>query len=240
MNAITIVAENPEAKESFMSDNSDTSNVCRRRFLALAGSVAAASAFAAGKDAESTPPLPPPATPYDVTIDVTTNPISYSYKILSGPPQPAYRLKVKEGDTVTWTVKSPGPRHCAAIVFKKDTPLIDRNGRPMYTVLWSERVETPKGPQVIIDPDATGLYEYSVAILDEGTQVNYTDDPKIIVGSGGLSGEAQLALAKEALRDAAQLEPSRRREIENIEKQVEHVIDELNDLKSTATEHAKE
>jgi plastocyanin len=217
-------------KESFMSRNPDTSKVSRRRFLAAAGSVAAASSFATGKDTESVPALPPPTAPtaYDVTIDVTRSPISYSYPSLTVP-QPAYRLKVKTGDTVTWTAKSPGPKHCVSIVFKKDTPLIDRNGRPIYTLLWSERIETPKGPQVTVDPDAAGIYEYSVAVLDEGTQVSYTDDPKIIVGSGGLDGEAQLTLAKEALKDAAQLEPARRGEIENIEKQVEHVLSELKD-----------
>ena len=219
-----------------MSINCDASNVSRRQFLAAAGSVAAASSFALGKDsgsAQSTPsppPIPPPVV-HNVTIDVTKKPISYS---VGNPAANAYHLQVNPNEVVTWTAvtSSPNPKHCVAIFFQKETPLADTNIRPVRTLLWSERDETPNGPPVTIDPDASGIYEYSVAVLDEGTQTTYTDDPRIIVGTGNFEARTTITSALDELRKAAEVaerkrEPELGKQIESVEKKLERAIDEL-------------
>jgi len=61
-----------------MSNNVDAANVTRRRFLAVAGSVAATSSLVPSKDSTlfaATPP-PMPVADYPVTIDVADPRIS--------------------------------------------------------------------------------------------------------------------------------------------------------------------
>src|SRR5579862_4675942 len=92
-----------------MFRKSDVSTVSRRRFLAVAGGVAAANSFSKGEALSSAVPLPPPPPSTNlVTIDITTNPVSYSYTILSGDGSvhKANRLKVNGKDTVQWNVKT--------------------------------------------------------------------------------------------------------------------------------------
>jgi hypothetical protein len=164
-----------------MSRKPEPSNVSRRQFLAVAGSVAAASSFAVGKDAGSAQPLPATQTPANpvVTIDITKAPISYS---ASG--HNAYRLKAKNRDIVKWQAITSSTDHRVTILFLKDTPFSDGNKKPVYAFHGSQDDEKKKGIGGTIDDDASGTYEYSVAVFDDKTNLTYTDDPKIIVGTG--------------------------------------------------------
>jgi plastocyanin len=212
-----------------MSIDSDASSVNRREFLALASSAAAAGALSVGKPSGLVPsPLPPP-TPYSVTIDITTSPISYS---VGG--HHAYRLKVNAGDSVTWKAKTNGSTHHLAILFLKETPLSDASNQPLYAVHGSEVEETGSGIGGTIDSDASGTYEYYVAVFDGVTKKTYTDDPKIIVGTGNLEAEAELALALDDLKTAGtklSSKPKQRQQLESIERELEHLMNELNDVK---------
>jgi len=209
-----------------MPGKPEASNVSRRQFLAVAGSVAAANSFAVGKDSGSAQALPPAPSPADplVTIDITTAPISYS---VSG--HNAYRLKVKAGDSVKWQAKTTSAKHRVTILFLKDTPFSDGSKKPLYAFHGSEVDESGSGIGGTIDDDASGTYEYYVAVFDDKTNLTYTDDPKIIVGSGN-DAAAEITLALDDLKRAdAQLssKPKLQKQIESIEHELEHLIDEL-------------
>lgn len=209
-----------------MSRGSDVSNVSRRQFLAVAGTVGAASSVALG-EASSFAPAPPPApVRHPVTIDVTTtNRISY----VDGSGHNVYRLTVKAGDGVTWKAKTTGTKHHVTILFLKDTPLIDANNKPVYAVHGSEGDEAGSGIGGMIDPGASGAYEYYVAVFDNDTGLTYTDDPKIIVGGGGTRDtRTELIEAAGELKQAALSSPPAQREkIESIENRLEELIDQL-------------
>jgi plastocyanin len=207
-----------------MPRNSNASNVSRRQFLAVASSVAAVSSLAVAKASSLEPPSPEDPS---VVIDITTSPISYS---VAG--HHAYRLNADPGDRVTWTAKTTGPKHHLAILFLKETPLVDASNRPMYAVHGSEIDEAGSGIGGTIDNDALGTYEYYVAVFDNATNLTYTDDPKIIVGTG--NAEAQINLARGDLKRAeAQLssKPKQQKQIESIEHELEHLVNDLNDSK---------
>lgn len=212
-----------------MSMNSDASNVSRRQFLAAAGSVAAASSFALGKDSGSAQSPPPPPVVYKVTIDVTKAPISYSMTDPNGVVHNAYRLRAETGDKVTWTVKPSKTQYHVSILFLKETPLNDTNGNPTYTVLGSDQTTIPP---MVIDKDASGTYEYYVGVVDDYTKQTYSDDPKIIVGTGNFEARATITSALDELRKTAE-DVERKREhelekqIESVEKKLERAIDEL-------------
>src|SRR6202790_5371860 len=121
-----------------MSENSEASNVSRRHFLAVAGSGAAASSFAVGKDGESTKASTVAAKQYVVTIDVTGDQISYS-----APGIPDARiLPVNLGDDIKWKVKSapPNPKHHGAILFPITSPFAGTN-----SLQWTENDDATAG-----------------------------------------------------------------------------------------------
>lgn len=210
-----------------MPRNSNASNVSRRQFLAVASSVAAVSSLAIAKASSLAPPPPDDPSVYPVIIDVTTNPISYS---VAG--HHAYRLNPDRGDRVTWTAKTTGPKHHLAILFLKETPLVDANNRLLYAVHGSEIEEAGGGIGGTIDNDASGTYEYYVAVFDNATNLTYTDDPKIIVGTGNAEAEITLALG-DLKRAEAKLssKPKQQKQIESIEHELEHLVNDLNDSK---------
>ncbi len=174
-----------------MFGKSNDSNVNRRQFLAIAGSVAATSSFASARNETSSQPIPPPPPPtYKVLIDVSNNSPIWTLNGVAGSNNKARHLAANPKETIVWTVKSSSststpPKHSVAIFFEKDTPVRDKSGKLTYAITWSERNEVPDGPMVTVDDDAFGIYKYSVVIHDEVNDASYPDDPKIIVGSGG-------------------------------------------------------
>jgi hypothetical protein len=194
-----------------MSENSEASNVSRRHFLAVAGSVAAASSFAVGKDGESTKASTVAAKHYVVTIDVTGNQIYYS---APGIPD-ARNLPVNQGDDIKWKVKSapPNPKHHGAILFPITSPFAGTN-----SLQWTENDDAMAGYGVGAAQNV-GQHKYSVAIYDRVKHKLYLDDPKIIVGSGN-SAITQLMEARKELAEV-------RGQIVSIEKELESAVDKL-------------
>jgi plastocyanin len=208
----------------------DVSNVSRRKFLVAAGSVAAASSIAAGNVSSlaAAPTRPRTLATNPVTIDVTTTPISYT--LPGTPPQNAYRVKVQGGDKVTWKVKTSGANHRVAILFLKDSPFVDSNQNPVYAFEGSQTDEGGSGigGNAMIDTNASGTYEYYVAVFDDVTHRSVSDDPKIIVGSGNLDAKAELIEAAGELKQAALSSPPAQREkIRSIENKLEELIEDL-------------
>jgi len=201
-------------KESFMSENSEASNVSRRHFLAVAGSVAAASSFAAGNDGESTKASTTAAKQYVVTIDVTGDQISYR---IPGPPGPvdARILTVSLGDNIKWKVKSaaPNPKHHGALLFPVTSPFSSTS-----SLQWTENDDAAAGYGVGAAQNV-GQHKYSVAIYDRVVHKLYLDDPKIIVGSGN-NAITQLMEARKELAEV-------RGQIVSIEKEIESAVDKL-------------
>jgi len=166
---------------------------------------------------------------YDITIDVTTVPISYTYKDERGKPQSAYRLPVAKKDTISWRVNIEHSNpHCLTIFFASQTPLADaRNGRPLLTLLGTEKEGTAGEVKGLIDADAPGTFEYSVVVFDRKTRKRYTDDPRIIVGTGGITTAAQIREVVRELKGIERSDPALTKKIDFIEKRLEKVIDEL-------------
>jgi hypothetical protein len=208
-----------------MSTDSDTSSVSRRQFLAVASGAAAAGSISVGKVLASPPPTPPFS--YTVTIDASTTPISYTVVDSSGAVHNAYRLRVKSNDKVSWKMKSGGAQH-GTVLFIRDTPLVDanNNNNPLFAV------DTSNAVVGLVDQGASGIYEYYVAVFDPTTNKTYTDDPKIIVGSGNIVVAAELEpILNTVLGEVKELKPSssdQRRRVESIEDNLEKLIKQLN------------
>jgi len=167
---------------------------------------------------------------YDVTIDVTTVPISYSYTDeKSGELQSAYRLPVAGKDTVSWRVKiADSNPHCLTIVFTSATPLADaENGRPVFTVLGTESEGTGGEINALIDAEASGTFEYNVVVFDRKTKKRYMDDPRIIVGTGGITAAAQIREVLRELKGIERSDPTLTKKINSIKRRLENVINEL-------------
>jgi hypothetical protein len=220
-----------------MSRNTDASNVSRREFLTAAGTVAAVTSLPVEKTSSLVPaPVPPaPAVPADyiVKVDAKTKPFSY----VDGAGKPAYHLNVSvaAGSRVAWQATSPhSNKHCVAILFPKETPLVDTTtGRPLYAVLWSE-IEESSGPTYYsVDPDASGHYEYTVVVFDRESGATQSDDPKMIVGSGNLELKVELTSVLGELREVQKAlsgKPSVEKqagEIESVERKLEGIIKTL-------------
>src|SRR5258708_18307 len=201
-------------KESAMSNNSDASNVSRRKFLAVAGTVAAASSLAAGKDVQSaqTSAAPVPPVHYLVTINVTTDPISYCARnkdTQTDVPMPNNSLTVNPGDEVKWQAKTTGhkPQHRAGIRFTTATPFAAKEFK------WSENQSEGGNTQ------KAGTYYYCVGVFDKVKQEIYFDDPKIIVG-GGLNVKSQIVEPESELSEVKE-------KLESIEKLLSKAIKQL-------------
>src|ERR1700722_1551405 len=174
-------------RRPFMSSNSDVSNVSRRHFLAVAGTMAAASSFAVGKHAESSQTSSALVQPvhYLVTIDVTSGSIKYSAQNKDDPTQvvsmPNNCLTVNKGDEVKWQAKTTGPhaKHRATIRFTTTSPF----SLPEFR--WSEN-QFGGG-----DTRTVGDFYYCVGVFDKKMHVIYADDPRIIVG-GAFDAEARV------------------------------------------------
>ena len=180
-----------------MSINSDVSTVSRRRFLAAAGSMAAASSFAVGKDVGS-PQTSPGVVPvhYLVTIhvDVTSGSISYCAQNTDtgqDVPMPNNDLTVNMGDEVKWQADTgPHGKHRANVRFTKTSPFSKSEFK------WSEN-QTGGGRITTL---ITDTYYYCVGVFDVNRQEIYADDPRIIVG-GTFDAKAEIEEARRELRE---------------------------------------
>ena len=198
-----------------MSSNSDVSNVSRRHFLAVAGTMAAASSFAVGKHAESSQTSSALVQPvhYLVTIDVTSGSIKYSAQNKDDPTQvvsmPNNCLTVNKGDEVKWQAKTTGPhaKHRATIRFTTTSPF----SVPEFK--WSEN-QFGGG-----DTQTVGDFYYCVGVFDKKIHEIYADDPRIIVG-GAFDAEARV---EEAQRELGEV----KEKIGSIEGKLMKAIDEL-------------
>jgi hypothetical protein len=151
-----------------------------------------------------------------VTINVTTDPISYSAQDAQTNSVPANPLKVRPGDSVTWTVTTTSAHpYRATVLFPNNTPFWDAHYNiPVYAF---------EGASMAIGGttgSTSGRYEYCVAVFDDNTHQTYADDPKIIVGSGQQDAKAEIVDAEGELREV-------RNKIESIEKQLQKAIQEL-------------
>ena len=153
---------------------------------------------------------------YSVTIDVTTNPYTYTYKNSAGS-GPAYQLQVKQGDTVAFVAQTPNnSKHFAAVIFLPESPLVDSSGRPVHAILWPEH----NPPKALTVNPAGGTYPYRIVVFDRDKETPYTEDPKIIVG-GGTMRTAELV---RQLHEVAEACPKERERIEVIEKNLMHLL----------------
>jgi hypothetical protein len=168
-----------------------------------------------------------------MTIDVSQSPIVYScVDPVTGVKAPAYRLTIPTGagNTVTWNITSSGPtqKHCSGIFFPNDTPFVDLTGRPVYGFVWSEREEAANQVTLNVDAAASGTYEYRIVVRDIASGTTYSEDPKIIVGTGGIELITELRAIKAKLEEEAKSTPPEvQKKLEPIEKELGKVIDEL-------------
>ena len=179
----------------------------------------------------------PASTPtsHTVTVDVTKTPILYTDTFSNGGPpktQPAYRLAVNTNDTIAWKIITSGGMHAAAIVFPNGTPAADANGRSVPLMVWSER--DGGSPQLTV-VEAAGTYEYEVVVYDETNKTRYIDDPKIIVGNGGIETEwkkisAALGDLRATTTELSEM-PKQQKRVESIERELEKIAAELKESK---------
>ena len=112
-----------------------------------------------------------------MTFDVTTNPISYSAS-KNGVPKSgsAYRLYVRNGDSVVWKVTTSNKDRYSAMTFFPTTPRYEpTSGRPTNSIVGSDRATT--SPVSKVDAQLS-TYEYHVAVNDEVQGKTYSDDPE--------------------------------------------------------------
>jgi hypothetical protein len=202
---------------------SRTSDVNRRRFLAVAGGVAASS-FVVGKDSPSSP-VPLTVADYPVTIDIT-DPSAIKY---STPNQSDASVvkNVAVGKTFSWTVIPPNMFRLT-IFFLRKTPFADANG-PVYAFTGSESAASQgKIGGIIAGPN--GDYRYYVAVFDDEKGRTYTYDPKIIVGTGHDDAKAEIVMAQDDLKAAEPKlsdKPEIQKQIGSIVKTLGGIIDQL-------------
>lgn len=124
---------------------------------------------------------------HSVSVDVTKKPIYY--KDENG--NSAYRLPVGSKDTVVWSIApQSGITYTAmAIVFPDGTPFADADGRPLPILTWSDKDGKSQKATVVV---SSGEYEYCVFAYDQTNKIIYADDPKIIVGNGGLESDVRI------------------------------------------------
>lgn len=200
-----------------MQRNLDIPPVFQRQIFTLMLSILAATSLATGQ------------TSHAVTINFTTSPASYSdtFSTNGGPSttnSKAYRLSVDVSDTVVWKATTHGTKHAVAVFFPNGTPFADQNGRPVSMIVWSER--DVNSPPVTVVEDS-GTYEYQVVAYDEDNKVPYTDDPKIIVGSGNLESDVAIALAAVKRAGASSPNDSEKKLIESIEEKLVQLRNEV-------------
>ena len=203
-----------------MSKIVDAANVTRRRFLGVAGSVAATSSLVLGDDSTlfAAPPSPTPVANYPVTIDVS-NPSNIKY---STPAQGDASTvdKVTTGQTFTWTVKPLSKFHLA-ILFPK-TPF------SVHGFMGSQN-DASQGKIGGKITASVGCYKYWVVVHDDATGKTYIHDPKIIVGRG-FDAVDEIDFALDDLKvadDKLSKKPKLQERIHAVEKELKDIIRQL-------------
>jgi hypothetical protein len=200
----------------------NSTSVSRRHFLAVAGSVAATCSLSAGNGSNLSNAAAASIN-YPVTIDARTTPFTYTTSVPMAA-TPAYHLHVASANsTVSFTVITSGAnQHSAAIFFPNDTPLVDKNGRPMQAFVWSQTEES--APAMLpMDPDASGQYEYRIVVFDKVAGTTTSEDPKFIVGGGGI----ELTEIIEKLNEIKKEHPGEDKTIESIKTELQQLFIEL-------------
>jgi hypothetical protein len=213
-----------------MHEQSATSNASRRRFLRVAGTLAASGPLGFGTASAIAQPVPQPPVNADhpVTIYLApNNSVSYKEGANSGDP-----LTVSPNQTVVWKAITPGKKYHVTIIFKsKKSPFVDANGDPVYAVHGSEQDEGTLKIGGKIGQGALGhSYKYSVAVFDDVTNKTYSDDPKIIVGTGFDEARNALTAALGEVKEADVAlsdRPKQQEQAKSIENQLEHLLVEL-------------
>jgi len=213
-----------------MSNNSDKSMLSRRNFVVVAGTAAATTVLGCGTVSGTAKSLlsPPTAADYAVTIDLLPN-NKLVYKVQGTTADP---LPVNVGKTITWRVNPSGKKYHIAILFKnKKTPLVDLHGTPLNAVHGSDQDEGTLKVGGTVGPAAQGhRYKYAVAVFDDDTGATYSDDPKIIVGTGSDDAIQELSSALEEVKEAVVAlkdRPKPEEKAKSIESQLNKLIDEL-------------
>jgi hypothetical protein len=210
-----------------MYEQSAAPKVSRRRFLAAAGTVTAASSLTGTASAMAQPvPQPPVRVDHPVTIHPTpNNNLSYTEGANGADP-----LTVDPNKSVTWQVNTPGKKYHVTILFEnKRTPFVGPNGKPVHAFHGTEQDEGTLTVGGMIGP-TTGTYRYAVAVFDDVTKETYSDDPKIIVGTGFDEARDALTAALEEVKEADVAlsgRPKQQEQAKSIEHQLENLIGEL-------------
>lgn len=200
-----------------------TGCVIRNGFLVIGASQAAELALGS----------PTTAGKHGIKLDVTINPNHITYQSDDGAADPS-NLPVMHNDVVTWKAKTHGPKHHLALIFAPLTPFVDVDtGFPVFAFFGSEVNESHGGgigSNASIGPHVleTG-YEYLVAVWDDESKKTYSNDPKIIVGTGYNAAEAELESAKEKIKRAEELgDSSLKEKLIPIQKNLQDIINGLN------------
>jgi hypothetical protein len=204
-----------------MQTNFNIPAAFQRQFFTLVLSMLTATSVAVGQ------------TSHTVTMKFGTSPTSYSdtYSTNGGPSTvnpKAYRIQVDMDDTVVWKATTPGAKSAVAIFFPSGTPFADSNGRPVSMIVWSER--DGNSPQTTV-VESSGTYEYQVVAYDEDNKTPYADDPKIIVGSGGIESDVKIAMAAVKRARASSPNDTEKNLIEIIEEKLVQLRNEANHVK---------
>jgi hypothetical protein len=213
-----------------MYEQSATSKVSRRHFLAVAGTVSAATSLGPGTGSATAQPVPQP--PIHVDHPVTIHPAAnnnLSYKEGTNSADP---LTVDVNQSVTWQVNTAGKKYHVTILFeKKRTPFVDlTTGKPVHAIHGTEQDEGTLTVGGTVGPNATGEYPYAVAVFDDVTKETYSDDPKIIVGTGFDEAKEALTSALDEVKEAEVAlsgRPKQREQAKSIETQLVQLIAEL-------------
>jgi hypothetical protein len=213
-----------------MSKNSEASNVSRRHFLSVASSVAAVSSVFVGRAVSLAEVLPPPPPTIDSLVSITVSDTPpFSYRVGT---QDADPLRVKPGKKIAWSVNLK--RYHLIVSFKNNiSPFRDTQNKPVLGFYGTEGDEGTMNIGGTIDPSADGnSYRYNVTVFDDSINKFYSDDPKIIVGTGINEAKQDLTLALGELKLAAAAlselhKQQLKAKVEDIETEVNKVIEAL-------------
>jgi hypothetical protein len=174
-------------------------------------------------------------------LGVASKLFKYTYTDPTGNTGNAYHLNLPSGagTTVSWVILSTKnaatgtQKHSGSIFFAADTPFVDSNTsqRPVQAFSWSETEESstlPSKASLVLDQDASGVYEYRIVVRDSVSGESNTEDPKIIVG-GKSPLEVQLTDVNAKLDEAdkAKTLEDTKKWVHSAQEELRKIIEEL-------------